>query len=91
MAARRVEHDDEIDVRDVIDRYEDLDADHDGDNSVAGEYESLRDLLRELRDRGGDVEHRGHWYPGTLIQDRGEVSSDYSSVEYDGVTYRYRY
>lgn len=80
---------DVIDVRDVIARFEDLDADHDGDNSVGHEFEALRALLRELRDRGGDVEHRGHWYPGTLVREQ-PADTDYTSVDFDGDTYWYR-
>jgi hypothetical protein len=84
-----VTHDDVIDVRDLIDRFEDLDADHDGDTAPAGEYEALRDLLDELRDRGGDIRWRGGWYPATLLREP-QASTDYTSVDFDGVTYWYR-
>ena len=115
---------DTIDVRDLIERFDELDADHDGDNAPAGEYESLRRLLDELRGNGGDAQDdHGRWYPGTLIResywkdyaqeladdigavnhdaqwpytcidwDRAadELRQDYTSVDYDGITYWYR-
>lgn len=87
------------------------------------EYESLRDLLSELKGAGGDEHWRGDWYPITLIRDSHferyaeeladeigainseaswpnncidweraarELQQDYSTVEFDGVTYWYR-
>jgi hypothetical protein len=155
--------DDMIDVRDVIERFEQLEEERDGpletlkearealdnfDPSEGGgdeaelqqdaanaerdyqgwhdnngtELEHLQGLLDDLRGNGGDERWRGDWYPVTLIRDSHFVEAmqelvsdigdlprdipsyleidwdatarnlrvDYSSVEFDGVTYWYR-
>jgi hypothetical protein len=130
--------DDMIDLRDVIDRYEDLEASRENaaddskeegealaifDESEEGrEYKLLGALLDDLKGYGGDEQWRGDWYPITLIRDSYFVEAmrelcedigdfpkgipgyyvidweatarnlrvDYSSVEFDNVTYWYR-
>jgi hypothetical protein len=66
-----------IDVQDIINRFEELDA------SLAGEYLNLDKSLDDDRDEhylllnilasmvgyGGDTKWRGDWYPGHLIRD----------------------
>lgn len=140
--------DDILDIRDLIERFEELESEHDDfqltiddedaseedreeakadlnawldDN--AGEFEMLKELLDSMAGYGGDHKWRGHYYPSTLIRDsyfpdharelasdigaiRGnecwplncidweqaahELRMDYSSVEFDNVTYWYR-
>jgi hypothetical protein len=84
------------------------------------EFDTLRDLLDEMKGNGGDEQWEGDWYPATLIRDShfndamdelledigdlpknlpcyltitvdyDALQMDYTSVEYDGVTYWYR-
>lgn len=62
-----------IDVRDIIARVEELEAQMpDNDNDVRNwadwdEYVKLTDILEELKGCGGDEQWRGDWYPVTLI------------------------
>ena len=81
--------DDVLHVQDLIDRFEDLDADHDGDNAPAGEYEALRDLLRELAGNGGGVYWRGRFYPDELHVAVPAGAKFVGSVQFDGVRYWY--
>jgi antirestriction protein len=123
--------DDQIDVRDVIARIEELENDR-GDTehaawaaenpTDAAELELLSALMGELAGYDGDEQWRGDWYPITLIRDSYFVEAmqelcedigdfpngvpsyyvidweatarnlrvNYSSVEFDGVTYWYR-
>lgn len=115
-----------IEVRDIIEAIETTQteiADKPASATPARTYEDLKkltDLLRDLEGMGGDEEHEGIWYPGTLIADHyfteyaqdlaedigaidqnltwpytcidwdkaaRELQYDYSSVEYDGITY----
>lgn len=113
-------HDDMIDVRDVIARVEEINT-IESQEAAFDEYKMLSTLLDELRGNGGDEQWRGDWYPVTLIRDshftdyaeqliedigdHGDLPGyividweatarnirvDYSSVEFDGVTYWYR-
>jgi hypothetical protein len=121
--------DDIIDIRSVIERYEELDEFVREPLSykvpeALDEYVKLKNLLSELKGNGGDEQWRGDWYPITLIRDSyfkdyamelaedihgqslytgewpmrcidwdkaaRELRMDYSSVEFDGVTYWYR-
>lgn len=84
------------------------------------EYNTLKELLEDMRGNGGDEQWRGDWYPVSLIRDSyfetamddlledigdlpknlpcylkievdyDALQSDYTSVEFDGVTYWYR-
>lgn len=69
--------DDLIDVRDVIARFEELETELDDahDDSATdevldlrAEFNTLKELLDELRGNGGDEQWRGDWYPVTLIR-----------------------
>lgn len=57
-----------IDVRDIIERYEQLE---DLDDSLpdAEERTLLASILDELKGCGGDEQWRGDWYPIALIAD----------------------
>lgn len=48
-----------LDIRDIIDRYEEL----------RSELDDLTDLIDELRGSGGDHQWEGDWFPVTLIRD----------------------
>lgn len=73
---------DVIDVRDIIARVEELEAEvallgqsKEASDQVAAdeageELATLRDILAELAGYGGDEQWRGDWYPVTLIQDK---------------------
>lgn len=59
-----------IDVRDIIERYEELenDADQEAANETANELKQLRAILAKLAGYGGDEQWRSDWYPITLIR-----------------------
>lgn len=70
--------DDVIDLRDVIARYEEIEAEIEAQNEDAGdtvepavrsEFSLLIELLADLKGYGGDEQWRGDWYPITLIHD----------------------
>ena len=71
--------DDVIDVRDIIDRIEELESskdDHESEpdgghwsDEEAQELQTLADLMDDLKGYGGDEQWRGDWYPLTLIRD----------------------
>jgi hypothetical protein len=107
----------EADAEDIETAKANLQQWHDDNDE---EYNTLNELLEEMRGNGGDHQWRGDWYPGSMIRDsyfqtamdelvedigdlpknlpsylRIEVDydalqQDYSSVEYDGITYWYR-
>lgn len=112
-----------IDVRDIIVRFEEIEADDEQDEDDEQEAAELAVLLGDLAGNGGDEQWRGDWYPVTLIRDShfteyaeqlaeeiGAINSDaswplgyidweaaadalkidYTTVDYDGVTYWYR-
>ena len=71
-----------IDVRDIIDRVEELESSiqdyenedgdlelHDEHISQKEELDELRDVLSELAGYGGDEQFEGDWYPVSLIHD----------------------
>ena len=66
---------DMIDVRDIIARFESLEAEShtwcdDGDDADAwAELHALQAILTSLEGYGGDEQWRGDWYPVTLIRD----------------------
>ena len=71
--------DDVIDVRDIIERVEELESlkdDHESEpdgghwsDEDAQEIETLTAILEDLKGNGGDEQWRGDWYPVTLIRD----------------------
>jgi hypothetical protein len=70
MANEISKFDDTIDVRDIIERVEELEADQpiESDDDLA-ELNSLKSLLADLSGNGGDHKWEGDWYPVTLIRD----------------------
>lgn len=114
---------DTLDVRDIIERFEELET-ASSEETLTGderqELSTLQTLLDDLKGNGGDEQWRGDWYPVALIRDSyfkkamdellediGELPKelppylsitvdykalqmDYSSAEFDGVTYWYR-
>ena len=130
VAARRIdidEHEDILDVRDIIARVEFLesadDVDQDAGSEDQQELAQLWAVLEQCKGYGGDEQWRGDWYPITLIRDdyfteyaqelaedigaispqatwplncidweraARELQMDYSTVEYNDVTYWYR-
>ena len=60
-----------LDVRDIISRFEELEAQDEKEVSVddLAEFLTLAKLLEELEGNGGDEQWRGNWYPVTLIRD----------------------
>lgn len=80
MKATITSSDSIIDVRDVIARFEELEAATDNPqgyepidgmtyDEAKAEYEALKALLDELKGNGGDEKWLGDWYPITLIRD----------------------
>lgn len=59
-----------IDVRDIIERVEEL-KDQFGQFTIEEreELETLRGILDDLKGNGGDEKWEGDWYPVTLIRD----------------------
>ena len=72
-------YEDIIDVRDIIERVEELESlkdDHESEpdgghwsDEDAQELQSLIAILEDLKGYGGDEQWRGDWYPVTLIRD----------------------
>ena len=60
--------DDIIDLRDVIERFEQLEDDSELHSAHQAEYLALEELLKDCRGCGGDEQWRGDWYPITLIR-----------------------
>lgn len=61
-----------IDVRDLIARVEELEAEQASDPMAfdnGEELDTLTSIMEELAGMGGDEQWRGHWYPVTLIRD----------------------
>ena len=71
--------DDIIDVRDIIERIEELESlkdDHESEpdgghwsDEDAQELQTLTDIMDDLKGYGGDEQWRGDWYPLTLIRE----------------------
>jgi hypothetical protein len=55
-----------IDVRDIIERFEELEQLTEGQEE---EFGALMSLLDNLENNGGDEQWRGDWYPITLIRE----------------------
>ena len=58
-----------LDVRDIITRYETLESDDSRDDSDEMEFQTLSELLANLKGMGGDHQWKGDWYPVTLIHE----------------------
>lgn len=61
-----------IDVRDIIARVEELEAEQSSDPMAfdnGDELDTLTTILADLQGMGGDEQWRGDWYPVTLIRD----------------------
>lgn len=66
-----------IDVRDIIARFENLQASieyfdeqgHRPDDEEVAERDTLASLLEDLKGNGGAEQWKGDWYPVTLIRD----------------------
>ena len=79
MANRIDNTQDIIDVRDIIERVEELEAeieayaekmeDWQANADNTAEIESLIAILDDLKGNGGDEQWRGDWYPITLIRE----------------------
>lgn len=61
--------DDILDVRDIIERVEELREDEDKDEDEAEQLRTLEALLDDLKGYGGDHQWNGDWYPVTLVRD----------------------
>lgn len=64
--------DDVIDIRDIIDRVEELRLERDSvesDPELVEELEKLENFLTKIAGNGGDHDWEGNWYPVTLIKD----------------------
>jgi hypothetical protein len=73
-------YDDVIDVRDIIERLEELEADIDfqctasaygleKEAELKAELKTLVSIMDEMQGYGGDEQWRGDWYPLTLIRE----------------------
>lgn len=60
---------DTIDVRDIIERFKELEDIETPDEDEAAELAQLTAILEDLKGYGGDEQFRGDWYPVTLIAD----------------------
>lgn len=59
-----------LDIRDIIERLEELEADQPlEDDEDLAELDTLKGLVEELRGYGGDHRWDGDWFPVTLIRD----------------------
>lgn len=58
-----------IDIRDIIERVEELEVEQGGMESACTELVELRGVLSDLAGYGGDEQFEGDWYPITLIKD----------------------
>lgn len=61
-----------LDVRDLIEKYEELETliedGNDGGDEV-DELNKIQELLDELKGNGGDEQWRGDWYPILMVRD----------------------
>ena len=81
---------DVLDVRDIIERIEELEPEHETcadtgclDEPGHDEYRGLVDLMELLAGNGGDEEWRGVWYPLLLVHD--SYFEDYAREEAEGI------
>ena len=57
------------DLRDITDRYDELESEAERDEDQQADFDAITELLGELRGMGGDHQWRGDWYPIALIRD----------------------
>ena len=80
-----------IDIRDIIERFEQLDheVDKNGEGEHIAEWKNLSRIIASLEGLGGDEQWRGNWYPVTLIRDSyftqyaQELAEDIGAVKSD--------
>ena len=80
-----------IDIRDIIERFEQLDdeVDNNGEGEHISEWKNLSLIIESLEGLGGDEQWRGNWYPVTLIRDSyftqyaQELAEDIGAVKSD--------
>jgi hypothetical protein len=65
-----------IDVREIIERIEEIELEFTGDEfptdeelALIDEHKTLTAIMDDLKGNGGDEQWRGDWYPLTLIAD----------------------
>jgi hypothetical protein len=61
---------DSFDIRDKIERFEELETTDDRDDDDEEEMISLATFLASAKGNGGDHQWRGDWYPVTFIAER---------------------
>ena len=79
MKTGNLKYKDILDVRDIIERTEELEnmlGNEEGTDAEWGELAALQVVLSELKGNGGDEHWRGDWYPVMLI--RGSYFGDYA-------------
>jgi hypothetical protein len=59
---------DQFDIRDVIERFEELEE-KECNKHEAAEFQLIKTFLEEVREKGGDEKWRGDWYPLGFIRD----------------------
>src|SRR5690348_15159217 len=69
MASEINSFQDMLDVRDIIERFEELEDNNEQGPEEKDEFDHLSKLLEELKGNGGDEQWRGEWYPSLLIRD----------------------
>ena len=72
---------DVLDIRDIIERVEELQDDDKRNADDNDELASLNALLNDCRGNGGDHQYNGDWYPVTLIRDTHFVDSVQEMLE----------
>lgn len=80
-----------IDIRDIIERVEELEpeVDSNGEGDHISEWKMLTAILSDLQGMGGDEQWRDEWYPVTLIRDSyfqtyaQELAEDIGAIKAD--------
>ena len=70
-----------IDVRDLTQKFEELEANEERTEEENEEFAQLKEVLEELCGNGGDEQWRGDWYPLTLIRDDHFTDSMFELLE----------
>lgn len=82
-----------IDIRDIIERIEELETQEVFNDAHKEELRHLYAIIEDLKGNGGDEQWRGDWYPVTLIADgyfteyAQELVSDIGDLPRDIPTY----